>query len=173
VDFALALLCWLPACCALLALYEYAGHRWALHHPWFSRRLGLGHDHRMHHKVFARFYEGPHEEPSWYDPVWVRGLFGLLWSFPVVVVLFFFVSTPLAAALLVSAPVHGAFWQWIHNQMHRPTAGWFNRCGYFVFVRDFHCIHHGRPRTNFGFVFAPLMDRLFGTYVRPAAKSHR
>jgi sterol desaturase/sphingolipid hydroxylase (fatty acid hydroxylase superfamily) len=156
-------LAWVPACLLALAAFEYAGHRWPLHHRFFVRRLGLGRDHAEHHGRFARDFEYAPESPAWYDRYAVRLAFGLLWPLPAAVPLALWGPAPLALCLTASAGAHAVLWQWLHNQMHRPSCRRLSATRYFRFARDFHRAHHDNPRTNFGFVFAPLFDSLFRT----------
>jgi hypothetical protein len=169
-QFALSALAWLPACLFIVAAAEYAGHRWPLHHSWYASRLGLGRDHLAHHKLFARQFEWAHEVPNWYDAYAIRFAFGLLWALPISLPVWAWVSESLAVAFVLTAATHALVWQWLHNQMHRPTAGWIVRTRYFRFIREFHAVHHQKPRTNFGFLFAPFFDWLCGTYRTPHAR---
>lgn len=146
-----------------LALVEYAGHRWLLH----RKSSGFGRDHIQHHKIFSlRFTDAP-EEPAWYDPVWIRGLFALVWSSVAMAPVAVWISLPAALVFVGLSTTHGAVWQFIHNEMHRPTWGWLQRRAFFQFIREHHALHHHYPRTNYSFLFAPFCDRLFGTVAIP------
>jgi len=148
-----------------LALYEYWGHRVFLHHPWFVRQLSLSQDHIEHHKRFTIMFLG--EEPwAWYDAVWIRGLFGLVWSSILMVPVAIWLYWPSALMFVVLATSHGAFWQLIHNRMHDPKREWWRDRRWFMTLCKFHSIHHRKLWFNYGFVFAPWMDKLFGTYRR-------
>lgn len=165
------MLIWLPVCLLFLALYEYAGHRWLLHGLLrLTRRLGFASDHRVHHKLYAVRFEGV-EVPAWYDALYLRGLFAAGWSSLLMMPVYLWLSTPLALEFVVTAIIHGVFWQWIHVQMHQPSCAWLISTRYFRFVRDFHAVHHRMARTNYGFAFAPLFDWVFGTYAQEDPRS--
>lgn len=149
----------------LLALYEYLGHRFILHNSWLVKNLGLSTDHHTHHKYFANHFEGE-EKIVWYDAIWVRTLFGLFWSSLLMIPIFIWMSSTFAITFIIMAAIHAGFWQYCHNQMHRPTWKWFNDSRWFKFIRDFHYIHHMKPRHNFAFLFAPVCDWFFVTYRR-------
>mgnify|MGYP000552978113 CR=1 FL=1 len=145
-----------------VSLVEYFGHRSVLH----EGRLSLGKDHITHHKYFARDFLAGGEEVAFYDQYWVRFAFGLVWPLPVALPLLFLIGWVPAAVLVATAGLHAVLWQRLHNEMHRPKTGWLQRTAYFRFIRDFHLVHHLKSRTNYAFVFAPLWDRVFGTYRR-------
>jgi sterol desaturase/sphingolipid hydroxylase (fatty acid hydroxylase superfamily) len=169
-HFLTSMLLWLPGCVLFLAFYEYAGHRWPLHEALrFTRRLDLASDHRLHHKLYALHFEGA-EIPAWYDALHVRGLFAALWSSVLMTPVFLWLSAPLAVVFVITAIVHGVFWQWIHVQMHQPSCAWMISTRYFRFVRDFHAVHHHMARTNYGFALPPLFDWVFGTYCRQISR---
>ncbi|HUL41858.1 MAG TPA: sterol desaturase family protein [Burkholderiales bacterium] len=168
-KFLLLMLLWLPACLLFLAFYEYVGHRWPLHElDRHTRRLEFVSDHKVHHRLYARRFQGD-EVPAWYDALHVRGLIALLWSGLLMMPVYAWWSRPLAVTFVLSAVAHGIFWQWIHVQMHQPSCAWFTATRYYRFVRDFHAAHHRQARSNYGFVFPPFFDRLFGTEARNRA----
>lgn len=148
----------------VVALFEYLGHRYPLHHRLFTRWLPLGKDHLKHHKLFVRKFEDVPEAESSYDAAWVRFLFGLGWSALVAAPFLFFLPWEPLAVFVAVATAHAVAWSVVHNQMHRPTGVWWSRTIYFRAIRRLHLGHHLKPRTNYGFVFGGLCDRLFGTY---------
>ena len=166
------MLLWLPGCLLILALYEYAGHRWPLHQLRRTRGVELAADHRVHHRLYAVHFESD-EVPAWYDALWVRGLIAATWSASRMTPVFLWLSKPLAVVFALAAIVHGVFWQWVHVQMHQPSCAWLIRTRYYRFVRDFHAVHHRQPQVNFGFVLPSLCDWAFGTYRRRGAGAAR
>jgi sterol desaturase/sphingolipid hydroxylase (fatty acid hydroxylase superfamily) len=148
-----------------VSLLEYFGHRTILH----EGRLALGRDHLTHHKYFARDFYAADETAAFYDRYWVRFVFGTIWVLPLSLPLLIWVGAAAAAVVTLVGGAHALLWQWIHNEMHRPQTAWLQSTRYFRFVRDFHLGHHEKSRTNFAFVFAPVWDRVFGTY-RPLAR---
>ena len=56
-----------------------------------------------------------------------------------------------------------------HERFHYTNHGWVKR-KYFKFLEDVHILHHWDQGKNYTIV-NPVMDMLFGTYLRP--KSHR
>jgi hypothetical protein len=152
----------LLAALVVVSLYEYIGHRSILH----AGKLSFGRDHLTHHKYFARDFRATGEQVAFYDQYWVRGGLGLVWPLPLAVPVALWVSWIPAAILLATACAHGLFWQWCHNEMHRPATGWLQRSRYFRFICNFHLGHHQKSRTNYAFCFAPIWDTICGTYRR-------
>lgn len=145
----------------MVAFLEYAMHRWLLH--WWGTVAGRAH--LSHHKTFTKSFVGE-EELVFFDRTWVR-----------LIVMFVAYSLCLSPLLLISASwcpwlfaylvaigtVHAGVWNKYHNEMHRPTGAWWAQTRHFRHVRDFHLVHHHYPRTNYGFLAAPIFDVVFGT----------
>lgn len=143
----------------LVGFIEYAGHRWLLH----DKSTGYGMDHLMHHKTFTKNFYGP-EMLCFYDQTWVRFFMGLVWSSALMTPVAIWLSLDFAIVFVSTATLHAGLWNIVHNEMHRPTLAWWARNRYFHHMVRFHRIHHHYPRTNYGFLFAPIFDRLLGTF---------
>ena len=158
----LTLVLWLAAWTPLVALLEYAVHRWVQHKgvrlldPALYHRLS----HREHHRgsLHHEFVDTTPKDcllPTM--PAWL-GL--AAWAFAVGP--WHSVVIPMAA-LLAWALLYAWLWTRIHRAIHGVEHNWFERSGIvFRFFSTHHLKHHRTAGVNFGAVF-PWTDLVFGT----------
>ncbi len=173
MEYLAIVMVWLFASCLVMAFVEYAFHRWPMHNLRFVRRVGFGRDlfdahSALHHGRYYRdsFVNNP-DPASRRISVTMSPLEHLGAAMFVCVPLYLWVSAVGAVCFAVVVALHAAFWTAIHVEMHAPQPKWFSRLRVYRYIRDFHHAHHIYPGKNFGAVFPPLMDKLFGTYHRP------
>jgi hypothetical protein len=172
LQFMLWFLLWMP----LVALLEYAAHRWIMHRATrlLDPALSQFKSHGMHHQGA--------NDPELVDIplkncLLLTGPFFLLLggvgllagSLPAVAI-------P-AAALLTWSFLYTYLWTQMHRAIHGTEANWFRRCGpVFRFFRNHHLKHHVHAAVNYGTVF-PWTDYLFFTWhgwkVVKAARARR
>ncbi len=156
---------WLVPSIVLIAFIEYAGHRWLLH----RKTVSVGREHIEHHKNYTKEFTGLVEEQLWYDSIPMRMVLALVWSGIAALPVCVWGSTAAGLVFMFVAVSHGGIWHWIHGQMHTPRCRWFIATAYYKRITAFHAVHHKYPRTNYAFLFAPVYDRIFGTYRRPTS----
>lgn len=157
--FMLWFLIWLP----MVALLEYAAHRWIMHRAnrWLDPKLGQLKAHGSHH-------QGSNDSELVDMPL----LNCLLLSSPAFLALGVYciavgpissVVIP-AAALLTWCGIYTYLWTRIHRAIHGVERNWVVRLGpVFRFLRRHHLTHHHHATVNYGTVF-PWMDYVFFTW---------
>ena len=162
LGFLVWFLIWMP----LIALLEYATHRWIMHtaNRLLDPKLRQLKAHGTHH-------QGTNEE-EFVDMPWrnclllVSPLLLLLVGWGVAVGSLSSVVIP-CAALLSWTILYTYLWTRIHRAIHGVETNWFQRSGFlFRFFRDHHLRHHVHATVNYGTVF-PWMDYLLFTWHRP------
>lgn len=158
-HFLLWFLLWMP----LVALLEYAAHRWIMH-----RATRLLDPHLSQFKTHAAHHQGANDP----DLVDIPLKNCLLLTGPVFLLLagwglaagsLVSVATP-AAALLSWSFLYTYLWTQMHRAIHGTEANWFRRSGpLFRFFRNHHLRHHIHDTVNYGTVF-PWTDYLFFTW---------
>lgn len=163
-----------PAFWLVANVFEWAIHRFPMHHPLQPRSLYLNHA-LVHHRSFVG------------DAQQIRALTELsLVMMPwYTLVLVFVMASPIAAAaawigglalagvFLVAAVSYFLLYEAIHTLHHLTPAQLakipFGRSRIVAALRGHHLHHHEREnmtRVNFNVTF-PFADRLLGTYARP------
>lgn len=152
-----------------MSFIEYAVHRWLMHNKRLARKFHFLHSIFDKHAVFhhARFYRDFEfdKDPAakyinlTFDPFLHVGL-----SLPVAA-LFWFISPFLAISFSLIIFLHACLWNIIHCEMHEPKQTWFSKYRLYVYLRNYHKIHHDHPNKNYNVVL-PGMDYLFGTYMK-------
>ncbi len=172
LQFLLWFLLWMP----LVALLEYAAHRWIMHRttPLLDPALSQFKSHGLHHQGA--------NDPELVDIPLKNCLlltgpfFLLLAGIGIVAGSLSAVAIP-AAALLSWSVLYTWLWTQMHRAIHGTEANWFRRCGpVFRFFRNHHLKHHVHATVNYGTVF-PWTDYLFFTWhgrrVAQAARARR
>lgn len=164
-------LVWFGAGLLYTHFFEYAYHRWPMHHRMRWTRWALE-AHMDHHRAF----HGATFRRAWDEPQVLTELVQKWWTFPVL----FWGHVPLFWAILPA----GALVPFMLGAASSYTA--FETFHWFTHIRDngfdavliripvigavrraqieFHRIHHERPVVNFNFNPPYLGDRLGGTY---------
>jgi Fatty acid hydroxylase superfamily len=159
LTFLVWFLIWTP----LVALLEYATHRWIMHQA--NRLL----DPRLDQlKAHVTHHQGSNDDEFVNMPL--KNC--LLLSIPVILLLvgWGLVSGSLASIVIPAAAflswsfVYTYLWTRIHRAIHGVENNWFRRIGpAFRFFRNHHLRHHVHANANYGTVF-PLTDYLFFTW---------
>jgi hypothetical protein len=154
---------WILAAYVITSIYEYLGHRYAMH----GRVRGLGEffeKHVLHHGRFAPWSKWrAMDDPAgqWVgidlDAPMMLVASSIIWG-PVA---FFSHAGAVTMALFFS--LHGAAWSAIHREIHTPRGRWFAGTAYYRFVIRYHGRHHQRQGVNFN-ALCPLMDWVMGTF---------
>ena len=166
---------WVAFSYVMMSFIEYVLHRWPMHSRAFARRvwwLPLLKDEvyrhaYLHHSVYfpRRHFDDCNDPASRYISISLSPFFNLLGLSPIWIGLYF--VSPLGAAIFAGfAALHAVLWTAIHREMHEPANRWFACLRIYRFWRTYHETHHRRPNFNFN-VVCPLMDHVFGTYIRP------
>ena len=133
-----------------VAFAEYSIHRWWQHkhsYDHYHRHHYMGHN---HYRVIDL-------------PPWIS----LLIASPILLPLFFLV--PGASYCFAGIIVwHSVAWTMLHRAFHGVVVHTFTPKwpGYGYLYRH-HMAHHDRPDRNYGTVFGPLVDIVFGTRRKP------
>jgi hypothetical protein len=159
LQFFLWFLLWMP----LVALLEYAAHRWIMHCPTrlLDPALSQFKSHGMHH-------QGENDQELVDIPLkncllLTGPFFLLLGGIGLAAGSLASVAIP-AAALLSWSFLYTWLWTQMHRAIHGTEANWFRRCGpVFRFFRNHHFKHHVHAAVNYGTVF-PWTDYLFFTW---------
>ena len=155
-------LIWMP----LVALLEYATHRWIMHmaNRLLDPKLSQLHAHGTHH-------EGGNGQ-EFVDMPWRNCL---LLASPFFVLLrrlgigrgFHFERRDSRRALLSWTIIYTYLWTRIHRAIHGVENNWVRRNRrVYRFFRDHHLRHHVNDSVNYGTVF-PWTDYVFFTWHRP------
>lgn len=158
LSFSLWFLFWTP----LVALLEYAAHRWIMHRPTrlLDPTLVQFKSHGMHH-------QGANDQELVDIPLkncllLTGPFFLLLGGIGLLAGSLGSVVIP-AAALLAWSFLYTYLWTQMHRAIHGTQANWFRHCGpVFRFFRSHHLRHHVHAAVNYGTVF-PWTDYLFFT----------
>jgi hypothetical protein len=159
LSFVTWFLVWAP----LVALLEYATHRWIMHkvNRLLDPKLSQFKAHGTHHQGV-----NDHElvDMSLKNCLLLTSPFFLvLISWGLAVGPLSSVGIP-AAALLSWSCFYTYLWTRIHRAIHEMDANWFRKSGpIFRFYRDHHLKHHRNTKSNYGTVF-PWTDYLFFTW---------
>ena len=165
LQFVIWFLLWTP----VVALVEYATHRWIMHmaNRLLDPTLRQFQTHQSHH-------EGSNEADL-VDMPWKNALL-LAAPFFLGLIAWGLLVGPLAsivipgAAFLLWTLVYTYLWTRIHRAIHDVENNWFRRMHIiFRFFRDHHLRHHIHPTTNYATVF-PWTDYLFFTWHRPRSR---
>jgi len=159
----LAFLLWFIGWAPLIALLEYATHRWIMHkaNRLLDPTLGVLKAHGRHHKGMNddEFVDMPLRNCLLMTSPFLLLLAGWGWA----VGPWSSVVIP-AAALLSWSFVYTYLWTQMHRAIHGTETNWFRRIGpVFRFFRDHHMKHHVNARVNYGTVF-PWTDYVFFTW---------
>jgi fatty acid hydroxylase family protein len=159
LQFLMWFLLWMP----LVALLEYAAHRWIMHQATrlLDPTLSQFKSHGMHH-------QGDNDQELVDIPL--KNCLLLTGPFFLVLAAIGLATGSLAAmaipaaALLAWSFLYTWLWSQMHRAIHGTEANWFRRCGpVFRFFRNHHLRHHAHATVNFGTVF-PWTDYLFFTW---------
>jgi hypothetical protein len=162
-DWLLGLLLWFLIWAPLVALLEYATHRWIMH--WANRlldpKLKQLRAHGTHHRG--------HNDHEFVDMplknclLLTSPLFLLMSGWGLAVGPLGTILIP-AAALLAWCFFYSYLWNQIHRAIHGIEFNWFRQLGpIFRFFRNHHLKHHAHAGMNYGTVF-PWTDYMFLTY---------
>jgi hypothetical protein len=167
-QFLVWFLIWTP----VVALLEYATHRWIMHmaNRLLDSRLGQFRAHLAHHQGAnnSELVDMPWRNCLLLASPLLLGLaiWGLSWGRPEGIVI------P-GAALLAWTMLYAYLWTRIHRAIHGVERNWLRRNRrLFRFYRDHHLRHHVNAAVNYGTVF-PWTDYLFFTRHRPASTPRR
>jgi hypothetical protein len=168
LAFGMWFLIWTP----LVALLEYATHRWIMHMAnWLlDPRLDQLKAHVTHHRGSNddEFVNMPLKNCLLLSSPFLLLLLGgglLAGSLTSVII-------P-AAAFLSWSFVYTYLWTVIHRAIHGVEHNWFRRIGpAFRFFRNHHLRHHVHAHGNYGTVF-PLTDYVFFTWLGGSVRPRR
>lgn len=161
---------WLAASLAAMAVVEYVAHRWPMHSRPIGRffKIPFRNHAVLHHgRYYRRSFTHDPDPASEIISMRMSVLEHAAAAAVLAVPFGFLVSWVGAACFMAVVVAHAAVWTAVHVEMHMPEGRWFSRTRLYRYIRDFHHAHHLHPGKNFGAVFPPLMDRLFGTYHPP------
>ena len=159
IEFAVWFVIW----CPVVALLEYATHRWIMHkaNRLLDPKLVQLRTHGKHH-------QGVNHRDLVDVPV--RNGLRLTAPFLLCVLVWGYVVGPAASivapalALLTWSFVYAYLWNRMHRAIHDVEGNWFRRSGpIFRFFLNHHLQHHAHANVNYGTVF-PWTDYLFFTY---------
>jgi len=159
LEFAMWFVLWAP----LVALLEYATHRWIMHkaNRLLDPQLTQLKAHMTHHKG--------HNDHEFVDMP-LKNCFLLICPALALLVAWGVAVGPLASVVIPAAALlsWSFFYTYLWTQMHRAIHGvesnWFRKSGpIFRFFRDHHLKHHANGRANYGTVF-PWTDYVFFTW---------
>ena len=162
LEFLVWLLIWAP----LVALLEYAAHRWIMHrvNRLLDPQLSQLQAHHRHH-------QGRNDDEFVDMPL--KNCLLLTSPFIALVAGWGLLGGPLAsiviaiAALLSWSFCYTYLWTRMHRAIHDNETNWFRRSGpVFRFFRNHHLKHHVHANVNYGTVF-PWTDYVFFTWHRP------
>ena len=154
-------------------LFEYAFHRWVLHHRW---RL-IPHPYQvhtfLHHRVFRGDAADQVRQEEDRDPIlfeWWQGPLLLAVHVPLVWGAQVVSGFPLFWGGMTALAAYYGLYEYLHWCMHTPAGRWIERTRVFRSLDARHRLHHQCRRMNFNVVL-PLGDLLFGTF-RPGIRLH-
>lgn len=143
---------WSAWCLAALAAAEYLAHKYLMHRPRPLR--GLFGRHAVQHHAGGR-NEKPLIDLS---PAWALAYTAPLWG------LLALDGAHVPAAVVAShAAGYAVLWTGLHRAMHDVGGAWAARLPIYPALHRHHLGHHRHPGRNFGAVFGPALDLLFGT----------
>jgi hypothetical protein len=162
-NWLLIFLLWFAIWAPLIALLEYATHRWIMHkaNRLLDPKLSQLHAHGAHHR-------GDNEEKFVDMPL--KNALLLTCPFFLPLAGWGLIAGSLSSILIPSAALvfwcflYSYLWTRMHRAIHETEANWFRSSGpLFRFFRDHHLKHHGNVHSNYGTVF-PWTDYLFFTW---------
>src|SRR4051812_39032935 len=156
-----AVVCMVYAC-----FFEWVLHRHFMHAPRFPLQDGFR-GHMEHHQRFRADSRFEALDDDHADGIALRW-----YAFPLIILahlpLFFFVEWatgyPTVWGATAGCALYFAGYEYTHFAMHAPRQRWFEKFGWFRFMRDHHRLHHEKMRCNYN-VFVPLADLCLGTLV--------
>lgn len=152
----------------VIAVAEYAIHRWVMHRRWMWPISELHQEHTIrHHGQFYRVFD--HEpDPNgrgialqisyWYLAiVAIPLLIALRWSWQ-------------PAGMLVAAGLYLLAQNTFHSEMHDPRRRWFSGLRLYKFLCRYHYMHHRHTNRNFNATIPIGLDWIAGTLAIPTKK---
>lgn len=145
------------------SLIEYAVHRFLMHRMRMAKRLhskvleSLCYKHMaLHHK---RDYKHSSDEPD--DDILMVTIISFLPACTIGAAAY--MVDPFTCKLMILfGMIYGAFWWFVHLEMHRAKGRFFSRTAIYRYLEMQHQLHHVYPSKNFNLLL-PLGDWLFGT----------
>ena len=157
------------------SVFEYAFHRWVLHHPWrvfpYPYRIHA----LLHHRIFhgdTTYCVQREEDRELILFKWWQAALLLLGNAPVMLGLQVASGLPLFWPGLAALGTYYVIYEYLHCSMHNPSGRWIERTGLFRFLNSHHRLHHGHWRVNFNVVL-PVGDRIFRTLRQPVRRAVR
>lgn len=174
---------------ALVALFEFALHKWVLHKVAWKWLLRIFRAHENHHeltdvyldvtaqKVVSRYpIETEEQNVDAAFPFWVVIVVWFLFAVVLAIPQWLFPQVPFFLAGSLAIVFSNMGYELFHAEFHRPYADWEERTerskyrAIWKVVYGCHLLHHANQNCNlwvFGFFGLPLWDWLFGTLVIP------
>jgi len=151
----------------ILSLIEYLIHRHLMHRRTIAETFNSRYlfetfqEHAVlhHHSCYAVFDREPDMCAATNIKIW-PGTTLMVIAAPCLTILPVDVLT--ALVFLCGALINSRMWSAIHSEMHRPGNAWFSAVGVYVYLRQWHFLHHRHPGTNFNTLFL-MWDWLLGT----------
>ena len=152
---------------SILSLLEYATHRFIMHKPTLSRILGtrllsnafVNHAVLHHKKCYAIFDR--ESGPCALMNIAIKQSTSILVYAPPCLVIFS-IDPLTSLVLLLGGPAHSWIWSEVHLEMHSSRCKWYRTSRVFLYLKQYHYLHHRHPGTNFNFLF-PMWDWILGT----------
>jgi len=166
IEFAVALLASLLA----MSFVEYGIHRWLMHRRTLSWLRQVYERHTfLYHRKYCRVFNHEPDPAGRTININLEVWFGLLIASPLLVTLWWFDYTWLAALFAVIIAIHHRTWSLIHDEMHNQKWRWFRTMWPYTTLQRYHFMHHRYPGKNFNVVL-PFWDFVFGTHMWPSPK---
>ena len=145
---------WLIVWFFVMAILEYAIHRWAMHKivPWLPDWIFS--EHAVEHHAKKR------NDINIDLPLHNHIIVGsplLLWAFSI--------SDECFVALMCIFMFHSYTWTKIHRGIHGLETNWIMKTNFYKLAKHHHELHHNRPSKNFGVVFL-FTDNFFRTKIK-------
>jgi hypothetical protein len=147
---------------------EWIAHRHVLHSARFVRFAYELHD-RTHHVLFGadETYHAQNEEMKKHITFVPRDYFlFLLVTTPIWIGVELLLQRPILIGCVLITLVGLQMFNSLHLRFHLPTDTWFQRTGFFRYLKEHHRLHHADTRKNFNVYFFPLADLVLGTLLR-------
>lgn len=152
----LLLLIWFFWCVSVMGTVEFLLHRYPMHRPGYPFASGAFNRHAILHHHDRR------NDLNIDQPVY----YGVIGSLPIAVPLALFGFYVPALIMLVVAVTNCFVWTGMHRAMHDKGGNWVKRLPWYKCWEHHHMLHHEHPGKNFGTVFGPITDWIFGTLYR-------
>lgn len=158
---------YLIICILLMSFIEWFIHRYIMHNDTISTTIYYNHA-RLHHREYFKVFN--HETDKAGKQLNIKLDIGNALLIGLPIFLFFYYFSPMFCFTFICVLIiHHLIWNIIHDEMHNPQYNWRRFIPGYLFLEQYHWLHHKYTGKNYNVVF-PICDYIFGTNIKPTEK---